>query len=137
MAELNNLTLFSAVKKKLSWLGQRQEVLAQNIANADTPEYRASDLKPYEFKELIRRESMQVNMVRTSNNQIAGQRRQIRDFHEDTLIKPYETAPDGNSVVLEEQMAKVNETTVSHRFTTELYKKHLAMLRTALRAPGS
>ncbi len=136
MADLNSLTLFDAVKKKLSWLGQRSEVLAQNIANADTPEFRASDLKPYEFRELVRRESMQVNMVRTSGNQIEGQRRQIKDYHEDTLIKPFETAPDGNSVVLEEQMAKVNQTGVSHRFTTEIYRKHLAMLRMALRTPG-
>ena len=63
MAELSSLGLFQAVKKRLNWLGQRQEVLAQNIANADTPNYRASDLKPYNFRELLRREDAQLNMV--------------------------------------------------------------------------
>lgn len=132
MADLDTITLFSAVKKRLSWLGQRQELLAQNIANANTPEYRASDLKPFEFRELIRRESMQVNMARSGADHLEGQRRTIRDYQEDNFIKPYETTPDGNAVVLEEQMAKVNETTISHRFTTEVYRKHLGMLKMAL-----
>ena len=136
MADLSSLTLFGAVKKRLSWLGQRQEVLAQNIANANTPDYRASDIRPYEFKELVRREQMQVNMVRTDAKQIEGQRKAIRDYYEDRTIKPFETSPDGNTVVLEEQMAKVNQTTISHRFTTEIYRKHLGMLKMALGRNG-
>lgn len=136
MADLDGMTLFTAVKKRLSWLGQRQEVLAQNIANADTPEFRPSDLKPFEFREIVRRETMQVNMSRTGGNHLEGQRKAIRDFHEDQFIKPYETLPDGNAVVLEEQMAKVNETQINHRFTTEVYKKHLGMLRMAVRSGG-
>ena len=43
-----------------------------------------------------------------------------------------ETSPNGNSVVLEEQMAKMGETGISHRLTTELYKKHLNMIRMAV-----
>ena len=72
MAELGNLGLFQVVKKRLNWLGQRQEVLAQNIANADTPNYRSSDLKPYNFKELLRREDAQLNMVASGSKQYPG-----------------------------------------------------------------
>jgi len=136
MADLDGLTLFTAVKKRLSWLGQRQEVLAQNIANANTPDYRASDLKPFEFREIVRRETMQVNMAQTGSKHLEGERRAIRDFYEDNYTKPFETSPDGNAVVLEEQMSKVNETTINHRFTTEIYKKHLGMLRMALGRSG-
>ena len=60
-----DLTLFAAVKKRLNWLGQRQEILAQNISNADTPDYKAKDLKPYAFRDLLRKESAQLNMVTT------------------------------------------------------------------------
>ena len=60
--ELKSMTLFQAVKKRMDWLAQRQEVLSQNIANADTPKYRARDLKSYNFIELIRRENTQLNM---------------------------------------------------------------------------
>ena len=132
MADLNGLTLFQAVKKRLNWLGQRQEVLAQNIANADTPKYRSKALKPYNFQELIRRESAQLNMVASGPNHLPGQRKRIRDFAEDTERKPFETAPAGNSVVLEEQMAKVGETGANFKMTTSLYTKHLGMFRTAL-----
>ncbi|MEK9722377.1 MAG: flagellar basal body rod protein FlgB [Rhodospirillaceae bacterium] len=131
MAEVGDLTLFQAVKKRLNWLAQRQEVLSQNIANADTPKYRASDLRPYDFKELLRREGAQLNMVATGSNHLPGRQKRIRDFAAEQG-KPFETAPAGNNVVLEEQMAKVGETGTSYKMTTGLYKKHLAMLRMAL-----
>lgn len=130
--DFNPLTLFQAAKKRLAWLTQRQEVLAQNIANADSPTYRAKDLKDYQFRDLVKRETMQINMTLTHPNQLPGERKRIRDFSEETVRVPYETAPAGNNVILEEQMAKVNETGIQHRLTTELYKKHLAMFRAAL-----
>ncbi len=129
---LDDLTLFNAVKKKLAWLTQRQDVLAQNIANADTPDYRASDMRPFEFREILRRETMQINMQTTGEGHLGGRRRRIRDFAEEINRQPYETAPDGNSVVLEEQVQKVNETSMAHKFSTEIYRKQLAMLRMAL-----
>ncbi len=130
--DFSKVTLFEAAKKKLQWLTQRQEVLAQNIANADTPGYRAHDLKGYQFRELVRREKMQVNMAVTDSNQLPGARRRIRDFADEKTRVPFETAPAGNNVVLEEQMAKVNESGIKHRLTTELYKKHLGMFKMAL-----
>lgn len=130
--DLDKLTLFSMVKKRLNWLGQRQEVLAQNIANADTPGYAAKDLKPFEFKELIRRESAQLNMETTGSDHLGGKRRKIRDYAQQDERHPFETSSTGNSVILEEQMAKINETSINHRMTTELYRKHLGMIATAL-----
>lgn len=130
--DIDKVTLFSMVKKRLSWLGQRQEVLAQNIANADTPGYRAKDLKPFRFEELLRRESAQLNMNVTGDDHLGGRRRKIRDFAAGDERHPFETSPTDNSVILEEQMAKVNETSINHRMTTELYRKHLGMISTAL-----
>ena len=129
--DFNAIPLFQAVKKRLAWLGQRQEVVSQNIANADTPKYKAHDLKGYDFRDLVRRESTQVNMAVTQPNQLSGQRKRIRDFSDSTPFA-YETAPGGNNVVLEEQMAKLNESSIKHQLTTELYKKHLALFRMAL-----
>ncbi len=129
---LDDLTLFNAVKKRLAWVSQRQEVLSQNVANADTPEFKASDLRPFEFREILRRESMQINMDVSGEGHMGGQRRRIRDFSEEVTRMPYETAPGGNSVVLEEQVQKLNETAISHKFTSEIYRKHLSMLKMAL-----
>jgi len=131
MADLGSITLFQAVRKRLNWLGQRQEVLAQNIANADTPKYRASDLKPYNFEELLRREGSQLNMAATGANHLAGRQKRIRDYASEQG-KQFETAPGGNNVVLEEQMAKIGETGTNYKMTTKLYRKHLGMIKIAL-----
>jgi len=128
----DDLTVFSAVRKRLDWLTQRQEVLAQNIANSDTPKYRASDLKPYSFKEMIRSESMQLNLTVSEESHLPGRRKRIRDFSEVTTRHPFETSPDGNSVIIEEQMGKINETQLSHKLTTNIYKKHLSLFKLAL-----
>lgn len=130
--DFNKLSLFGAVKNKLSWLAQRQEVLAQNIANADTPRYRASDLRPYDFKDLVRKEAGQLNLEASGPNHIQGTRRRIRDYATQEERRPFETSPNGNAVILEEQMAKINETQISHNLTTQLYKKHLNMIRMAI-----
>ena len=130
--DVDKITLFQAVKKRLAWLTQRQEILAQNVANADTPDYRARDLKPFQFKELVRRENAQLNMDASTKGHLEGRRKRIRDFSEEAERVPYETAPAGNSVIIEEQMQKVNESAVSHRLTSDLYKKHLAMFKMAL-----
>jgi len=133
--DFGDSTLFSAVKKRLGWLTQRQEVLAQNIANANTPRYRAHDLKPMEFKEILRQEKIQLNMDVTNAAHQPGRRKRIRDFAEETTRKPFETSPTGNSVVLEEQMAKINETHTKHSLVTQLYKKHLKMITAAVSGP--
>jgi len=126
------MSLFGMVKKKLNWLGQRQEILAQNIANSDTPKYRASDLKPYDFQELVRKEANQLNMVATDAKHLGGRRKRIRDFASFVERSPFETMPNGNAVVLEEQMAKINETQVNHNLMTQLYKKHLTLIKMAI-----
>ena len=53
-------------------------------------------------------------------------------FASDRERRPFETSPDGNSVILEEQMAKVAETQMSHQLTTQLYRKHLNMFKIAI-----
>ena len=44
--DLPDVPLMSMLRTRMSWLHQRQDVLAQNVANADTPKYVAHDLKP-------------------------------------------------------------------------------------------
>ena len=124
--------LFGSIKTRISWATQRQEILAHNIANANTPEYRPSDLRAFDFKGIMRRQTVQLNMVTTNEAHEGGSRKRIRDFDERLERLPYETAPDGNAVVLEEQMTKLNETSISHQLAGSLYKKHMQMLKMAL-----
>ena len=131
--DFDKVALFGAVKKRLTWLTQRQEVLSQNIANADTPKYRAKDIEPFKFDQVLRQERiLQMNVQRTNANHLEGTRKRVTQFREKSDIRPYETSPGGNSVILEEQMAKVNETQMAHKLTTKLYQKHLGMINIAL-----
>lgn len=130
--DFNKIPMFGMLKRRLSWHTQRQEVLAQNISNADTPDYRARDLKPFRFRELIRREAMQINMDTSQPGHLGGRRKRLRDFSEFKERRPFETSPTGNSVVLEEQSGKLNENAVGYKLTTQLYKKHLGMIKLAI-----
>lgn len=123
--------LFGAIKQRLRWLGQRQEVLARNIANADTPGYRPHDLRPFSFSKMLAEPRQTVALTATESGHLSGRRRDQAAFAGRTDRVTYETAPAGNAVVLEEQMAKINETAVSHSLATGLYRKHLSMLNTA------
>jgi flagellar basal-body rod protein FlgB len=123
--------LFGAIKQRLGWLGQRQEVLARNIANSDTPGYRPRDLRPFAFSAMLGEPRQAITLAATSPGHLSGRRRDAAAFAARVDRAPYETAPAGNAVVLEEQMAKINETAVSHSLATGLYRKHLAMINTA------
>jgi flagellar basal-body rod protein FlgB len=127
----NDITLFAAMKAKFAWLTQRQDVLAQNIANADSPGYRARDLKSFDFKKFVRGQQNHFKMAATNPSHIDGRGR-VGEFSAGEVRSPYETAPAGNSVILEEQMHKINENSATHKLISELYKKQLGLFRTAL-----
>ena len=138
--ELTNLPVFGLIRQRMNWLNQRQEVIAQNVANADTPDYPSRDLKAFDFQNVIRQnrpKTQRVAVNLTKPTHIPGSQGQNSSpFKEIDARRPYETAPDGNQVVLEEQMIKMNETVTNHNLITQIYRKHLAMFRTVTRRGG-
>ena len=138
--QLNKLPMFELMQQRLSWLNQRQRVLTQNIANSDTPAYRSQDIKAFDFKNILNQSkggSQHMNVAVTNQRHMTGLISQGGgDFKQVTDRKPYETAPDGNSVVLEEQMVKMNENTIDHSTMTRLYQKHMQMYRSVIRPGG-
>jgi flagellar basal-body rod protein FlgB len=125
--------IFSLLGKRMDWLGQRQNVLAQNIANADTPHYAPRDLKPQEFRRLVERQygaSLKPTATQAGHIQASKLRADDRSVEQKDR---YETAPSGNAVVIEEQLIKVTQTQNDYNAITNLYKKQVAMLKMALR----
>ena len=143
--DLKNLNFFQMSDLKMRWLAQRQSVLAQNVANADTPDYMPSDLKPLKFREFVG-ESKHVQMVRTNPMH------RSRASGETTIVKtnpahmsptpdgaareephrPFETSIDKNGVILEEQMAKVDATRSEYDRVTALFQKNVNLIGIAL-----
>lgn len=129
--DLTKLPLFTLMAKRLSWLGQRQQVLANNVANADTPGYRARDLKALSFKKVLGSEGAKLGMAATNAAHLAGQsRKPAANAVEKT--DSHEIVISGNSVSLEEEMMKVGKTMMDYQLTINLYRKHLSMIKTAL-----
>ena len=54
--DIQGIGLFRMISQQLRWLGQRQEVLSQNLANSDTPGYQARDIEPMAFGDALRQE---------------------------------------------------------------------------------
>lgn len=129
--DLNNLKLFGLMGRRMSWLTQRQTVLAQNISNADTPEYRPKDLTQASFRRMLEPGRAAPMMTLTSGAHLQPVRRP-EEFRADKADDVYETALSGNAVVLEEQLMKVSETQGAYRLVTNLYSKHVSMLKSAI-----
>ncbi|MGB8274686.1 MAG: flagellar basal body protein [Alphaproteobacteria bacterium] len=133
--DLRKLPLFQMMTKRLSWLGARQEVLARNIANADTPGYKPLDVKPLEFGRAVKTEMAKLELASTSPSHLTGTIPES-SFQTDKEKNPIETTLSGNAVVFEEQLMKANQTAMDYEMTTNLYRKHLAMIREALGRSG-
>ncbi len=118
--------------KRLSWLGQRQQVLANNVANANTPGYRARDLKALNFKQMLGGGGAKLGMAATNAGHLAGQSRKPAAGAVEEKVDSHEIVTSGNSVSLEEEMMKVGKTMMDYQLTTNLYSKHIKMIKTAL-----
>jgi flagellar basal-body rod protein FlgB len=126
--DLGALDIFKGIAAKMAWLTQRQNVIAQNIANVDTPDYKALDLAQFDFKTLL---GKKLAPARTSQMHLAGLQA-TGAARTEKERKPYEVTPSGNSVSLEEQMQKASTTGIDFQMITTLYQKNIGLIRTAL-----
>ncbi|MFM2044778.1 MAG: flagellar basal body rod protein FlgB [Pseudomonadota bacterium] len=132
--DLNSLGLFQVMSEKMSWHNQRQEILARNVANSDTPGYRPQDIVGFDFrKELREADSLPMAATQAGHLTTAAERGGFRDGK---ARRTYETAPAGNAVVLEEQMMLVGKNAMDYQLLLNIYRKQVGMLRTAIGRAG-
>ncbi len=127
--------LFKALSAKMDYLNARQSVIAQNIANTDTPGYKPMDLAPVDFSTVLKntgKGSVQSVSIRTTDPQHAGGAGDSADLKEKKQKKFYEVTPSGNAVVMEEQMLASNQTVTDYNLMTSLYQKNIRMIQIAL-----
>lgn len=128
-----DLSVFQMARMKMDWLAQRQKVLAQNVANADTPKYRAKDLREIDFKRMALdtiEPVVQPTVTNPAHVQAPLPRR--GPYQELPLRRTWEKSINENPVVLEEQMEKMARGRSQYDLALRLVKKNLTMLRTAL-----
>ncbi|WP_299817040.1 flagellar basal body rod protein FlgB [uncultured Roseibium sp.] len=128
---VTDLPLFQALKSKMRWHQARQGVLAENIANADTPGYGAREVKAYSFKDHLSRGALALSTDTTRAGHITGNISGTKDAKIEEMDS-FEVTPSGNSVNLEEQMMKITENQMDYQAATTLYTKGMGLIRTAL-----
>lgn len=152
--DFSQIPLFQAITKKMAWLGQRQQVLARNIANINTPGYKPKDITAPDFGALMR-----GNSFGNSAGSATGNRSQSgggiplvathpAHFRADPLEDPVTerevdievtdapNRPNGNAVVLETELMKVSKTAMDYQLTTNIYRKYIGMFKTAIGRRG-
>lgn len=134
---LPDMPLFSILRERMAWLNQRQTVLSQNVANADTPGYVARDLKELDFSHALQStgESKVTGLTLTNPRHIAANT-STGSGQFDSEDKPdVEANPNGNTVSLEQEMIKVSDTQMQFQAAANLYGKAMNLMKTAIGQP--
>jgi flagellar basal-body rod protein FlgB len=126
---ISNIPLFTMLRTRMHWHQERQRVLAENVANADTPRFQPRDLAPPQF-DPRRPATVELGLARTSTAHLAGAPGSTR-FQLDRN-GGFESRPSGNAVSLEDEMMKVASNQMDYQAATSLYTRGLGMLKTAI-----
>ena len=125
-----DIPILSMLRTKLHWHQERQRLLAENVANADTPAFRPSDLAPPNF-DANPSSPAGVALARTRPNHLASSGSAGLQF---ALQRGgnFEVAPTGNAVNLEDEMLKVASNQMDFQAATTLYTRGLGLIKTAI-----
>jgi flagellar basal-body rod protein FlgB len=136
--DITDIPLFSMLRGRLGYLSDRQRLIAQNVANAETPGYSPNDLKPFTFDTAMKAQTTGAMAVTQPGHMALPTSAQGGASHKYKAqrIRDSETKLNGNSVVLEEEMIKMSDARMSYDAAISFYQKSLNMLRMAARAPG-
>lgn len=120
--------VFDFLERTLDLRGLRQRLIASNIANEETPNYKAMDVN---FQaELERRMGGRLQVVTTREGHMEGG----GFFHgPDVIVSLSPAGLDGNSVSLEKEMVKLAENAIMYNATARIISKRFQILREAIK----
>ena len=126
------MDLLHALQQKMHYLGKRQNILSQNIAHANTPQYKAMDLEQFSLQRSTA--SSPQNVLPLSKTHAIHQKGFAPDLPYKVIANndPHEVSLDGNNVVLEEQMNLLSDNALQYQQALNLYRKMGTMLELAL-----
>ncbi len=122
------LEIFRTAQAMAVHAGTRQAVVAQNMANADTPGYAAREIKP--FKAVMEAENSGFGQKATRAGHLNGIQNSLQ--FDVTEVRDALADPNGNSVSLEQEMINAVDVKRQHDLALAIYKSSLTILRTAV-----
>ncbi|MBS0267467.1 MAG: flagellar basal body rod protein [Proteobacteria bacterium] len=121
------MQLFDLAFRQNEWLAQRQSVISSNVANANTPGYKAKDIES--FDDTMRKS---VSMTVTDPQHLTsslGTFRQAEDGSSEA-----EVLVSGNDVNLEQEFLKSNDVMRSYSMNTQIMRTFDRMLQSVTKA---
>jgi flagellar basal-body rod protein FlgB len=125
---LSDIPIFSMLRTRMQWHQERQRVLADNVANSDTPDFRPRDLVEPRF-DLAMAAAPTIMLARTEpGHQIGAE--DGTSFARTT--SGFQIRPAGNAVSLEDEMMKIADNQMNFQTVSELYSKGLGLIKLAV-----
>jgi flagellar basal-body rod protein FlgB len=109
-------------QKMLGVRAYRQQLLASNIANADTPGYEAVDIDIEEAAQIVKGASASLPLITTTAGHLSGSG-QTPPFPLKYHV-PYQTAADGNTVEMDVERQKFSENSLMYQFSLDRVSGH-------------
>jgi flagellar basal-body rod protein FlgB len=144
--EPGDIPLLAMLKGRLGYLSDRQRLIAENVANADTPGYKARDVKPFSFEAHVQAASGSPGAGSVAATP-AGVMAVTQPGHMQPKGAPLGVKPvkapdsevtlDGNGVVLEDEMVKLTQARMDYDAAIGFYQKSIGLLKLAIRKPGA
>jgi flagellar basal-body rod protein FlgB len=119
---------FAFTERTLAVRGQRMEVLSKNIANADTPNYKAQDV---DFRSVLKGTQLPTAMNATQKGHFS-ESKMISDANL-FYTTPLNSSVDGNTVELSVEQAKYGRAAAQYQATLRFIESDVSGIRKALK----
>jgi len=123
-----DIPILSMLRTRMQWHQERQRVLAENVANADTPDYRARDLAPPNFEHMLQSASVTLATTNPAHIAAGGGGSQFSEGND----PHYEVRPRGTAVSHEDEMLKLAGNQMDYDAVASIYTHSLALIKTAI-----
>jgi len=101
---MDPVNLFDLANKQADWLAARQKTVASNVANVNTPGYKAREVK--DFAAILNNDTMAMAVTNSKHMDVTDNGMESHAIRPEETI---ETTHSGNNVNLEDEMRKGGE----------------------------
>ncbi len=137
--DINSIPLFSMLKSRLGYINAREQVISQNVANADTSGFAPKDLQAFDVGKAMEGSGPQTGVVRAAMTEAGHmQPKTLQSQVEWKVVDSGDTqgSLSGNKVTLEDEMAKMSEARMDYEAAVGFYQKAMGLLQMAAKPPG-
>lgn len=131
-----NIGLLQAATAKMSHLDQRQRLIASNIANASTPNYKSRDLKPADFSMILKGATGSTEIHQKTTHSQHFPRQSDINSGRINVTSTFVGNGEISGVDLEDELLKSSEVALDYNMVTAIYERSVGLIRTAIGAGG-